>query len=100
YFKPFLLTWRHSKKTSSDRHLLTKSQEVERSAMSQLTREYPPNILRIIIRDYMIIFSLTILKQIEAEWKKADKDGSGTLSLKEIERLLGKLNVKMKSSVV
>jgi phosphatidylinositol phospholipase C, delta len=32
--------------------------------------------------------------EIKEAWKQADKDGDGTLSFKEVKRLLGKLNVK------
>jgi Ca2+-binding EF-hand superfamily protein len=33
---------------------------------------------------------------VKLEWDRADKDKSGSLSFKEIMRLLGKLNLKMK----
>eukprot|EP00027_Filamoeba_sp_ATCC50430_P001013 CAMPEP_0168555584 /NCGR_PEP_ID=MMETSP0413-20121227/8417_1 /TAXON_ID=136452 /ORGANISM="Filamoeba nolandi, Strain NC-AS-23-1" /LENGTH=837 /DNA_ID=CAMNT_0008586453 /DNA_START=37 /DNA_END=2550 /DNA_ORIENTATION=- len=38
--------------------------------------------------------------QIKAEWDKADKDKSGSLSFKEIVRLLDKLNLKQKEKEV
>jgi len=37
---------------------------------------------------------------LKSEWEKADKDKSGTLSFKEITRLLGRLNLKLKDKEV
>ena len=37
---------------------------------------------------------------MKKEWGLADKDGNGVLSLKEVIRLLGKFNLKLKDKVV
>jgi len=39
-------------------------------------------------------------EQIKAEWARADKDGSNSLSFKEVVSLLGKLNLKLKEKEV
>jgi hypothetical protein len=41
-----------------------------------------------------------VKRLIKSEWDKADKDKSGTLDFKEIERLLDKLNLKLKDKEV